>query len=73
MINMGIYPGHFQLKSALFLPVMDAIEIRDPPERLGRLPGMDVLVVADDADLIGIPGMRGDKMILIPPKMTVLK
>ncbi len=32
MIDIGVYPGDLQLKSAFFLPVVDPVEAGDPPE-----------------------------------------
>jgi hypothetical protein len=52
---------------------MDTVEVGYPAETLGRLPGMDVFIVADDPDLIGIPGVRRDIMIIVAPEMTVFE
>ena len=73
VIDMGVDAGYLQLEGAFFLAIMDAVEFGDAAEGLGLLPGVDVLVVPDDADLIGVPGMAGDVMVVVTPEMAVFE
>src|ERR1700743_3714662 len=52
---------------------MDAVEIGYPAEGLCRLPGVDVFVVPNNTYFVGIPGMGGDVMVIITPKMPVFE
>ena len=73
VVDMGVYAGYFQFIGAFFLAVVDTVELGYPAERLGRLPGVDIFIVSDDPDLIGIPGVGGDIVIVVAPEMAVFE
>src|SRR5580658_5492617 len=52
---------------------MDTVKLRNAAEGLGGFPGVDVLIVSDDPDLVGIPGVRRNIVVVVPPEMTVFE
>jgi len=68
-------PGcrNFQFISIFLLPVMDPVKSGYSPERLGRLPGMDIRFVADDPYLLPVPAMTVLIVIIVSPEMNIIK
>src|SRR5579863_8661470 len=73
MVNIGVDPGDLELERPPLFPIMDTVKLRNSAERLGGFPGMDLLIVTDDADLVCIPGMGPDIVVVIPPEMAVFE
>lgn len=73
VIDIGVDAGDLELVSPLFLAVMDAVEFGNAAERLCGLPGMDILVVANDPDLVGVPGVGRDMMVVVSPEVAVFE
>jgi hypothetical protein len=73
VIDIGIYPRYLQFVGPVLLPVMDTVKIRYPPERLGRLPRVNIGVITDDPNLVRVPGVRSDMVVIITPKMPVFE
>ena len=52
---------------------MNTVKFRNSAERLGGFPGVDLLIVADDPDLVGVPGMGTNIVVVITPEMALFE
>ena len=81
MTIMGGFPpreltgvvGEATQDRALLLAVADAVEVRNAAEALGRPEAVDVRVVADEPDLLLVPGVTVVGVLVVAPEVHVVE